>query len=214
MTTETVVAPSVILNPDQHVVVYRNTPLPKLPTPDQLFTLQKSHFLQFDIWTDTELERMRRYVPEDRLDFLLRPAQPNPLDFNVRMAQMVKLGNYKGRSFISFGDVTEEVAIPTDTHLMVGVDDGEARRNIRPSENQASILNEKRSPWNPWDGICYVSPYPFALRGRGLDLVASRCRSTSWPSLFLGGDRPALGAYSDVANAEWGAPSCRERRGL
>lgn len=213
MTTETVAAPSVILSSDQHVVVYRNAPLPQLPTANQLFDLQKQHFLQFDIWTDDELERLRQFLP-DSLDFMIRPSQPEPLDFGARMAQMVKLGGKKGRSYIAAADTTDEVATPKGTHLMVGVDDGEARRNIRPSESRANILNEKRSPWNPWDGICYVSLFPFALQGRGLDLVAGRYKSVYWPHLCLIDDVPALDAYGGSASGKWGAPSCRERRGL
>ncbi len=213
MTTTTVVAPGKTLSPEQHLVIFRNAPLPKLPTPSELFDAQMAHFVNLGIGTESDYERLRAFIP-DSLDFVLRPAQPNPLDFNARMAQMVKLGDKNGRSYIAFADTTDEIPVPTAAHLMVGVDDGENRLKTRPSVSQTNIVTEGRSPWNPWDGICYASLFPFALQGRGLDLVAGRCGSVNWPDLYLVGDEPSLVADGDGAGDEWGAPSCRERRGL
>ncbi|OGN27756.1 MAG: hypothetical protein A2941_02690 [Candidatus Yanofskybacteria bacterium RIFCSPLOWO2_01_FULL_49_17] len=181
---------------------------PVLPTPQQLFDYQVETLVGHKLAKYEEADRFRNHLMVGA--FLFVPAHPK-LD-NATLEQLMALiviNGKSGKNYLDADYLKDEVAIPTNAHLMVSVEDGNARRNIRPSDNRKAILAEGRQPYNVWRGIVHVLYFPEVLQHHYLDLVASRCESGRWPSLFLYGGQPGLGAvWDDEAYSKWGTPSC------
>jgi hypothetical protein len=211
MGTGIVVGKTGVLTLDQYSVVFRQTPPPELPDPEEMFSRQVDHFLRHGIGTEAEYKALRPFVP-DALDFVLRPAQPDPLNLDISLSKIVVLDGKQGRSTIFSDEVADEVPVPMAAHLMLGVADGHARDSGFPQNSRNDIMAEGRGVWNCWDGICYVSLFSGALSGRAIYLAASRCGKL-WPYLCVRDGHPTLSTYFTSASVKWGMASCRQRVG-
>lgn len=144
--------------------------------------------------------------------FVLVPPSPAPvdkLDWSELMAR-VELDGKSGRNFLTPQHLADLVSVPETPTMLVGVEDGRGRLNVRPSESRKAITAEGRHPYTAWRGYIHVVIFPEVLRHHSLDCVGSRGRAKFVSGFCLYGGEPTLnyswgGAY---AVPLWGAPSC------
>lgn len=178
-----------------------------LPTPQELFDFEVETLVKKGLATYDMADPFRKDQPIGL--FLLIP--PQAISLAEAMSLIVVAGK-EGRNFLSAADLTDEVEVPQGPYLMCEVEDGDSRRNIRPSVNRQNILSEGRSPYLTWEGIVHGVVFPEVLAHHAMDPVGSRCKSGYWPHLYLDDGRPKLDAnLSDNAYPEWGVPSCGRR---
>lgn len=180
----------------------------QLPSPQDLFDYQVERAVGYKLASYEDADRFRKDLPQGL--FIFVPQQPK-LDNDAlkHLMSLVVVNGKTGENYLNADLLKDEVEVPASAHLMVGVEDGDARRNIRPSENRRNIMAEGRQPYNVWRGIIHAIYFPEVLQHHYLDLVASRYGSGFWPDLSLNYGRPGLIAYWSVfASPMWGAPSC------
>ena len=190
----------------QFSALMRSTPV--LPTPHQLLDFQVETLVAKKLAKYGNADRFRKNLPAG--SFIFVPAQPKFTNDTLKhLMSLVVLNSKSGVNHLDADVLKDEVKVPSGAHLMVGVEDGDARCNILPSENRKAILAEGRQPYNIWRGIVHAILFPETLAHHYMDLVASRYESERWPALYLYDGQPKLHAYwGDVSYTEWGAPSC------
>ena len=151
-----------------------------------------------------------KHLPADGLPFLLVPPQPkavNQMDWNELMAR-IRLNGKVGRNYLSVSalkDLDPMVSVP---RMLVDIEDGRGRLNIKPSVSEAAITAAGRFGYSVWTGYIHMVVFTEILNHHYMDLVRARYGSGNVPFLYLRGDVPALVAYwYDNANPKWGAPS-------
>ncbi|MBI4414889.1 MAG: hypothetical protein HY566_01465 [Candidatus Kerfeldbacteria bacterium] len=180
-----------------------------LPTPAELFDFEVETLKDKGLLTYDQADPFRKALPAGL--FLLIPPKPDPYDLAHLMGLVVVNGK-AGRSYLDPANLADEIEMPNLPYLLCDIEDGNSRRNIRPSENRQAILGEGRSPYVVWEGIVHTIVFPQVLLHHNLDLVGSRDRSKYWPYLSLSRDQPELHAnWRDDADPRWGAPSLGRR---
>ncbi len=154
--------------------------------------------------------RIKEFGPDN---FVFVPAPPpKTLDFAELMAD-VELDGSAGASYVDLRYHENLDKVIRTASVLVDVDDGWERLNVKPSVSRANILAEGRHTFCTWRGIIYAILFPWCLRGHGQHLVGSQFSafkgSVGVPGLCVGISRPGLFAnWDDPAYLRWGAPSC------
>lgn len=175
------------------------------------FDSQIEKFVGLKLATYNDADPFRAHLTDLSGSILFVPPQPRLDDQDKlnHVVSLIVLNDKAGRNYLNASALKDEIEIPSGAHLMVDVEDGFRRRNVRPSENRVAIQAENRSPYNTWRGIAHCIWMPEVLTRVYMDLVASRYESGHWPGLYLCGGQPELYLYwNDFADTEWGAPSC------
>lgn len=140
--------------------------------------------------------------------FLLVPPKPKEFDL-AHLMSLIEVAGKKGRNFLDTKHLTDEVEVHNGPYLMVDIDDGKARLNIKPSISRSKIKAENRLPYTTWRGIVHAVVFPEVFQSHNMDLVGSRYESKVAPDLYLSGGGPELDAgWDGSASPRWGAPSC------
>lgn len=181
---------------------------PVLPTPQQLLDFQVETLVAKGLAKYDDADRLRNDLPSG--PFIFVPVQPKlDKDMLKHLMSLIIVNGKSGVTGLNLNYIKDEVKLPNGAHLMVDVEDGNARRNLSPSRNLKAILVEDRQPYNIWRGIVYTVLFPETLTQHYLDLVASRYGFGLWSHLYLSVGQPKLCAdWDDDAHTEWGAPSC------
>ncbi len=165
-----------VITAEQYRVLQRPV---ELPTPQQVFDYEVETLVAKGLMTHDAADPFRKDLPVGL--FLLVPAQPAELDLNYLM----NLVGYKGKNgvnYLAVEHLTSVVDAPKVAHLMLDVEDGATRLNVRPSESRANIRHEGRSPYDVWRGIVHAVVFPEVLDHHYLDLVGSRWGGSACPT--------------------------------
>lgn len=177
----------------------------ELPTPQHLFNFEVETLEAKGLMAYDTADAFRKDLPSGL--FLLVPAQPVELDLNHLMG-LVEIDGKTGVNYLDVQYIKDVVDISRAAHMMLDIEDGAERLNVKPSISRANIKAEGRLPYNIWRGIVHVVVFPQVLGHHYMDLVGSRCGEGDVPFLCLVG-RPGLGRrWEGSALPEWGAPSC------
>ena len=129
------------------------------------------------------------------------------MDWNELMAR-IRLNGKVGRNYLSVSalkDLDPMVSVP---RMLVDIEDGRGRLNIKPSVSESNIVAGKRFGYTLWTGYIHAVVFTEVLSHHYMDLVRSRYDSDLVPFLFLDDVAPALRArWNGDANPKWGAPS-------
>lgn len=202
--------PATTARPTISAQQYRSLQAPVvLPTPTELFDFQVATLKDkgFDL-PSRDVDQLRAFVPDEVQMFLLVPPQPNVLDLDGLM-NLVEVDGVTGKNYLDRQYLTDVVAVPTNTHLLVDVEDGRKRLNTKLSVSFENIRREERVSYSTWYGLIHGIVFPCVLQDHNLDLVGSRYESKDVPSLCLDGyGVPELYfSWDDEADPKWGAPS-------
>jgi hypothetical protein len=182
-------------------------PPPGLPTPGECFDFQIEGLVDRKYATYGDADPFRNRLPEKGF-FLFVPPRPEELDLNGLMSN-VELNGKTGVNYLDVSYLTPAVEVPGAAHLLLDVEDGRARLNVKPKVSRQNILAEKRHPYDIWRGIIHVTLFPEHVLGHHyMDLVGARCGEDYVPILYVVDDKPALNLnWEGLANPRWGAPS-------
>lgn len=187
----------------------------ELLSSNDLFDFEAEKLVANKLATYKQVDKFRKKLPRSGL-FVLVPPHLTDMSLNNLMALVIVDGK-KGVTYIRsqyFEDLEDKVNVPSSPYFMIDIEDGDKRRNVKPSVNRHKILQEGRSPYTMYEGIVHAILFPETLKHHYLDLVGSRCRSGSRLCLCLVGGRPRLNIFwNDGARPRWGAPSCGSRVG-
>jgi|ERR1700722_2708958 len=186
-----------------------------LPTPQQLFDQMverlKAKFEGSGIFKPSHADPFRRGLPYKL--FLLVPPQPKALlvdrDLLNHVVSLVEANGKTGKNYLDPKDLKDLIEIPEGPSLLMDIEDGNKRRDVKPSVSRENIKAEGRHPYTTWMGIVHAIVFPEVFQSHNMDLVGSRSEPGSTPFLSLGGGGGRLDAvWGDDADPKWGAPSC------
>lgn len=181
-----------------------------LPTPQELLEFQVEKLATKGLIGYEQADPFRQDLPSGL--FLLIPSRPVEINWEYLMSLVVVDGK-QGRNYCDPAQMKDGIEVPPGPYLMEGVEDGNARRNKKPSENWRNILAEGRFPFTMHAGMIFAILFPEVLKHHFLDLVGSRYWPGLRPVLGISGAGPRLDAcWDDFADSGWGAPSCLRRR--
>ena len=182
-----------------------------IPRPGELLDFQVERLKAKGLMTYGQADPFRKDAPSGL--FLFVPRRPKDMDLD-HLVSLIEVDGKRGVNYLDKGSLTDEIEVPSGPYLALDVEDGDGRRNIKPSVNRTNILAERRSPAITYEGIVHCIVFPEVLKHHNIDLVGSRYESGTRPSLDLYGVGPGLGAgWGDGAGAEWGAWSRGSRQG-
>lgn len=200
--------PTVVVTMEQYRALQR--PI-DLPSSSDLFDFEVEGLVAKQLVTYAQADEWRKKLPDKGLFLFVPPCLT--MSFNDLMA-LVEVDGKNGINHLDPQYLKDGVEVPRGPYIMVDIEDGDRRRNIKPSINRENILREGRSPYTTYEGIIHAILFPEVLKHHYLDLVGSRYESGYCPDLYLGGGRPKLFAFwGDGASPRWGAPSCGSRFG-
>lgn len=172
------------------------------------FEYQLSALVKYRLATRKDGDLFREKLPTDGKPFLFIPPVPKVFDLGEFMERVVLDGKV-GVNYLNAADLIDIGEVPSGAQLLLDVEDGRARRGVRPSVSAANITREQRVAYTTFRGIIHAILFPFVLRHHNLDLVGSRYLSGGVPVLYLHDGKPTLGnGWDDDALPCWGAPSC------
>ena len=149
-------------------------------------------------------------LPPNGVPFLFVPPPPkaiNKLDWADYMAR-IQLNGKTGRNYLTVESLTDLDPVVTIPRMLVSVEDGRGRLNIKPSVSETNIVTTGRFGYSLWTGYIHAVVFSEVLNHHYMDLVRSRYDSDRVPCLYLNDDGPALSAHwHDRADPRWGAPS-------
>ena len=182
-----------------------------LPRPSELFDFQVERLKTKGVATYAQADPFHKDVPSGL--FLFVPPRPKEMDLN-HLVSLIEVDGKRGVNYLAEQSLADEIEVPPAPYLALDVEDGDGRRDMKPSVNRTNILAEHRSPGLTFEGIVHCIVFPEALKHHFIDLVGSRYESGFRPRLCLDGGEPGLGAgWHGGAGAGWGAWSCGSRRG-
>lgn len=179
-----------------------------LPTPDELLDFEIETLVGKGLARYEQADPFRKDPPSGL--FLLIPPKPDPLDL-VHLMNLVVNGK-TGANYLDPAGLSDVIEVPGGPYLLTNIEDGDGRRNVKPSVSAANIASEGRSPYTTWEGLVHVIVFPDVLSHHNLDLVGSRYGSEVVQFLGHSDGGPGLLAHWHVyALSRWGAPSCGSR---
>ena len=180
------------------------------PTSVEIFETTRALLADAKLAPTNMFDGFVKHLPADGLPFLLVPPQPkavNQMDWNELMAR-IQLNDKTGRNYLSVSalkDLDPMVSVP---RMLVDIEDGRGRLNIKPSVSESNIVAGKRFGYTLWTGYIHAVVFTEILNHHYMDLVRARYVSDDVPYLSLNDDAPALRAlWGGFAYPEWGAPS-------
>jgi len=187
-------------------------PPPVIPTQGEIFESQIALYAEYGLGTESEFRRLAEFIPETGL-FLLVPKKPDPIDLQKLMS-MVELNGKRGTNYLDPAYLKDLVTVPKSHYLALGIEDGRSRLDVAPRDSRKNIERENRSGYVTLEGICHAAVFP-VLSHHNMDCVGSQCVEKFVPLVYVDDDKPALNDdWDDGRDPEWGAPSCRERKGF
>lgn len=200
-------AKRITITPDQYAALL--APL-RPPSAEELFEFQRATLAEKKLAPVEMFDGFARRLPESGL-FILVPPQPavvEALDWSELMAR-VEEGGKTGRNYLDPKYLRDEVEVASVPTMLVGVEDGRGRLNIRLMDSRTNITREGRHPYTAWRGYIHIALFPAVLQHHYLDCVGSRFKVEYVPSFYLDDGKPALSRnWEDNAFPRWGAPSC------
>jgi len=180
------------------------------PTAEELFDFQVAVLRDKEVLkSPDELLPLRKFLPTAPFrPFLIVPAVQMSLD---ELMSRVALGEKKGKNYLNETAVRNIVAVPKGHYLVLDVEDGRKMLKTSPDQVVEIFSQEGRSAYVCREGIFHVMYFSETLRNHYMDLYGSRCGAKVVPSLYLLGERPLLSYWPDLADPEWGSPSCGSR---
>jgi len=180
-----------------------------LPTPQDLLDFQVRTLKDKGLdLSDADVKQLRPLVPKEPQLFIVVPCLPDPLDLDGLMA-LIEVDGLTGKNYLDQQKLFDELDTPRQAHLLLGVEDGRKRLNIKPSVSLKNIKAENRIPYTVWSGLVHVMVFPYVLYHHCLHLCGSRYGSGHVPGLSLDiGGFPGLGCFwDDIAGPRAGTPS-------
>jgi hypothetical protein len=176
-------------------------------TANQKFDFQIEGLVDRKYATYGDADPFRNRLPKKGL-FLFVPPRPKELDLNGLMSNVELNGRTGVNYLLDASYLKPAVEVPGTAHLLLDVEDGRARLNVKPKVSRQKIAAEKRHPYDVWRGIIHAILFPMVLSHHYMDLVGTRYDEAYVPFLYVRGDKPALrSAWEGDADPKWGAPS-------
>lgn len=176
------------------------------------FDGQVAKLVATGLWKKEIFSSLREIFPRGG-DFLVVPPQQTR-NFRDVMKRVV-LNGVLGWSY--YRRVRDIVEVPANTsYLLMDIEDGRERLNVRPSRSEAQIQEEGRSPYTGWEGVIHCLLFPEVLQHHALDLLGSRDSDGYLVGININGAEPTfceVGGVAAGASEGIGAPSCRVRVG-
>ncbi len=177
------------------------------PTPEELFEFQRATLSDKQLAPVGMFDHFASRLPKSGL-FLLVPPQRKAPDWKDLMAR-VELDGKTGVNYLDQKHHKDLIEVPDVPTMLIGVEDGRGRLNIKPSVSREAIPKEGRTAYYTWRGYIHVALFPMVLKHHYLDMVGSRYRSAYVPCFRLYGGKPTLlNDWDAHAYPFYGAPSC------
>lgn len=180
------------------------------PSPEELFESQRQKLADLKLAPIEMFDDFASRLPPHGLFLLVppQPGSPDTLDWNDLMAR-VELNGKSGRNHLTPKYLKDVIEVPKVPTMLVGVEDGRGRLDIKPSVSREAIPKEDRTAYYTWRGYVHVALFPMMLKHHNMDIVGSLYGAGRVPGFYLNDGEPTLRDYWDgVAGPEWGAPSC------
>ncbi|MEK7612660.1 MAG: hypothetical protein AAB449_00745, partial [Patescibacteria group bacterium] len=118
-----------------------------LPSPEELFEFQRAKLADLKLAPVEMFDHFASRLPQAGLYLLVppQPGSPDTLDWNELMAR-VKLGK-SGRCDLAPKHLKDAIEVPDVPTMLVDIEDGRGRRNIKPSVSREAIAQEGRTAY-------------------------------------------------------------------
>lgn len=184
-------------------------------TPQQFFERMVETLVAMGLANYKHADPFRGNLPNNG-PFLLIPPCPAEFDLD-HLAGLITVGGKTGINLLHVEKIRDTFDVPGEPYLLLDVENGEGRPDMKPLAAERDILAKNRSPYTLSEGIVHAIVFPEVLVRRGLDLCGSRYGEPAEqvPVLYLNGGWPVLAArWTGGGGTGWGAPSCGGRRGI
>lgn len=156
-----------------------------LPTPEELFEFEISVLKDKGLdLKSKDVDRLRKFVPNEAQMFLVVPPQPDTLDLNGLM-NLIEVNGVQGENYLDVQYLKDIAPPPSYAYLLANVEDGRKRLNKKPSVSAENIAAEGRIAYSVWQGLIHGILFPCILQHHNLNLVGSRYPSDRVPYLYL-----------------------------
>lgn len=196
------------ISDDEYVVLQQPA---KALLADELYAFQRDRLVTMRLAKPDTFDRFAKRLPSFGL-FILVPQQPaavDKLDWSELMARTECKGKH-GKNQLDKQLLKDTIEVPDGPTVLVGVEDGRSRLNIRPKDSHENIRRDGRTAYTVWCGYIHVVLFTeVLLRHHGMDIVGSRYDVEAIPDFYLNGVEPALGCgWVFDSSPVFGAPSC------